>query len=273
LLSATEKKALLSNSPNASKFIKTFIGSDEFLYNDERYCLWIDDKDVDEAMSVPEIGQRIKEVERMRKDSPKKATQLLAKIPYKFGEIRYKAANSIIIPLTTSEHREYIPIGFLSDNFIVSNAASVICNAEPYSFAILSSKLHIVWIKAVCGSLESRIRYSSVLGYNTFPFPKINESQKQILGKYVFSIIEEREKHSEKTLAELYDPIDMPVGLREAHHQLDLAVERCYRSQPFESDEERLEYLFKLYEQMIAEERQRSGELFFEQPKTKKKRK
>ena len=273
LLSAIEKKSLLNNYPEASKFIKTFIGSDEFLYNDERYCLWIEDDEVDEAMAIPEIKQRIKEVEKMRRDSPKKATQQLAKIPYKFGEIRYKVANSIIIPLTSSEHREYIPIGFLADNFIVSNAASVICNAKPYSFALLSSKLHVVWIKSVCGSLESRIRYSSVLGYNTFPFPSINDSQKQILGKYVFSIIEERERHSEKTLAQLYDPDDMPKELREAHHQLDLAVERCYRSKPFESDEERLAYLFKLYEQMIADERERSGELIFEHPKTKKKRK
>ncbi len=129
----------------------------------------------------------------------------------------------------------------------------------------------MTWIRAVCGSLETRIRYSSALGYNTFPFPLINDSQKQELEKYVFRILEEREHHSEKTLAKLYDPNKMPAGLKEAHHQLDLFVERCYRSKPFESDEERLAYLFKLYEQMIAEEKTK-GTLFEVEKKPKKRK-
>ena len=130
----------------------------------------------------------------------------------------------------------------------------------------------MVWIKAVSGSLETRIRYSSVLGYNTFPFPLISKEQKQELERNVYQVLSEREKHSEKTLAQLYDPDKMPDGLREAHRQLDLAVERCYRSKPFASDEERLEYLFKLYEQMINEEKDRSGELNFEPVKIKTKK-
>ena len=114
--------------------------------------------------------------------------------------------------------------------------------------------MHMTWMRAVAGRLEERYRYSSVLVYNTFPFPVISEKQKEALNQYVFSILGEREKHPEKTLAQLYDPDKMPDGLREAHHQNDLAIERCYRSKPFENDEERLEYLFKLYEKMIAEE-------------------
>ncbi len=131
--------------------------------------------------------------------------------------------------------------------------------------------MHMTWILAVCGSLEMRIRYSSALGYNTFPFPPITETQKKELETHVYKVLSEREAHSEKTLAQLYDPDKMPDGLREAHHQLDLAVERCYRAKPFESYEERLEYLFKLYEQMIAEEKSK-GTLFEMEKKSKKKK-
>jgi hypothetical protein len=130
----------------------------------------------------------------------------------------------------------------------------------------------MTWLRAVAGRLKSDYRYSTALCYNTFPFPSITENQKNDLEKHVYKVLEERENHSEKTLAQLYDPEKMPNGLREAHHQLDLAVERCYRSKPFESDEERLEYLFKLYEQMIAEEKSR-GTLFGVETKPKRKKK
>ena len=127
----------------------------------------------------------------------------------------------------------------------------------------------MVWLRAVAGRLKSDYRYSTALCYNTFPFPEIFEKQKEELEKHVYKVLEEREKDSEKTLAQLYDPEKMPDGLREAHHQLDLAVERCYRSKPFESDEERLEYLFKLYEQMIAAEKDKDS-LFKTESKIKK---
>ena len=128
----------------------------------------------------------------------------------------------------------------------------------------------MLWIRLTSGKLRGDIRYLSALSYNTFPFSLISDVQKQELEQHVYRILEEREKHSEKTLAQLYDPDKMPEGLREAHRQNDLAVERCYRSRPFESDEERLEYLFKLYEQMIEEEKNR-GTLFALKSKTKKK--
>ena len=132
--------------------------------------------------------------------------------------------------------------------------------------------MHIQWVRAVAGRLKTDMQYSNTLCYNTFPFPKISEAQKQELTQCVFRILEERENHSEKTLAQLYDPDKMPQGLREAHRLNDLAVERCYRSKPFETDEERLEYLFKLYEQMIAEEKTKDT-LFQEEKKAKKTRK
>ena len=130
--------------------------------------------------------------------------------------------------------------------------------------------MHMVWVKATGGYLGTSIRYSSALCYNTFPFPPISESQKHEIEHNVYHVLEEREKFSEKTLAQLYDPDKMPQGLREAHNQLNLAVERCYRSRPFENNTERLEHLFKLYEQMIAEENTK-GTLFEAEAKTKKK--
>ena len=165
-----------------------------------------------------------------------------------------------------------MPIGFLNSDYVISDSAQAIYDAKEWVFAMIMSRMHMTWLRAVAGRLKSDYRYSTALCYNTFPFPEINESQKQELEKRVYKVLAEREAHSEKTLAQLYDPDKMPDGLREAHHQLDLAVERCYRSKPFESDEERLEYLFKLYEQMIEEEKSR-GTLFETEARPKKKKK
>ena len=147
--------------------------------------------------------------------------------------------------------------GFYNSNYISMNSLQVIYDSEPYVVGLLSSKIHMAWVKTVAGRLKEDYRYSTQLCYNTFPFPPISDQRKQEITQCVFRILEEREKHPEKILAQLYDPDKMPDGLREAHRLNDLAVERCYRSKPFESDEERLEYLFKLYEKMIAEEQEK----------------
>ncbi len=147
--------------------------------------------------------------------------------------------------------------GFYNSNYISMNSLQVIYDSEPYVVGLLSSKIHMAWVKTVAGRLKEDYRYSTQLCYNTFPFPPISDQRKQEITQCVFRILEEREKHPEKILAQLYDPDKMPDGLREAHRLNDLAVERCYRSKPFESDEKRLEYLFKLYEKMIAEEQER----------------
>jgi hypothetical protein len=145
----------------------------------------------------------------------------------------------------------------------------VVYDPEPYLFGLISSNMHMIWVKAVAGGMKMDILYSVTICYNTFPFPSISDQRKQEITQCVFRILEERERHSEKTLAQLYDPDKMPDGLREAHRQNDLAIERCYRSRPFESDEERLEYLFKLYEKMIAEEKIKDS-LFEKEKKVKK---
>jgi hypothetical protein len=271
LLNEDEKNKLLKTYPEAEFLIKKYLGADDFLNNNIRYCLFINEKNKKIAYTIPPIIERFEKCYEFRIKSKKKATQQIAKTPYAFDEQKYKETNSIIIPQTTSEKREYIPIGFLDSSYVISNGARVIYDAETWMFSILTSKIHNNWIQAVAGRLETRIQYSNTLCYNTFPFPPISKSQKEELEQCVFRILEERENHSEKTLAQLYDPKDMPDGLREAHRLNDLAVERCYRSKPFESDEERLEYLFKLYEQMIAEENEK-GTLFESEKKASKKK-
>jgi len=160
----------------------------------------------------------------------------------------------LFLPTVSSERRRYIPVGFLDEDTVIIDPNFAIYDPEIYIMSIVSSRMHMTWVRTIAGRLKTDYRYSSTLVYNTFPFPNISDKQKEELNQHVFNILGEREKHPEKTLAQLYDPDKMPDGLREAHHQNDLAIERCYRSKPFENDEERLEYLFKLYEKMISEE-------------------
>ncbi|MFZ4796578.1 MAG: class I SAM-dependent DNA methyltransferase [Bacteroidia bacterium] len=271
-LTPEEYKSLIEQDSNSKKYIKKLTGSKEFINDIERWCIWIENGDVKEASQIKFIKGRIEKVKLHREKSDRVATNVLAAIPHRFAEVRYKNTNSIVVPSVSSNIREYHPIGFLDQNTIVTNLAFTIYTEEIYFFTILCSKMHNVWINSVSGRLGVGLRYSATLSYNTFPLPDITESQKKELEIHVYKILEEREHHSEKTLAQLYDPDKMPDGLRKAHHQLDLAVERCYRAKPFESDEERLEYLFKLYEQMIAEEK-RKGSLFETEVKPKKQRK
>ncbi|WP_331775940.1 class I SAM-dependent DNA methyltransferase [Sulfurospirillum sp. 1612] len=257
LLSPSEKNAILLENKNASKFIRKLSGSAEFIQNKERYCLWISNADLDEALKIQNIQKRIESVKQNRLSSKDEALQKLATRPHQFRDIKEAKKSSIIVPIVSSERRKYIPMGFLDKEYIIPNSAQAIYDAEPWIFGFISSYMHNIWVKAVGGSLETRIRYSSVLCYNTFPFPNISEKQKEEITELVYGVLDEREQHSEKTLAELYDPNKMPQGLKQAHHALDLAIEKCYRTKPFENDEERLEYLFKMYKEMTAKEKEK----------------
>lgn len=271
ILTDEEKNELTRNYPESKKFLKPFLGSNEVIKGISRWCLWINDNHFNEAKSILGISERIEGVRNFRNASTKKATQELANFPYRFAEVRYYQSESIIIPRHSSESRNYIPFGFVDSDTIISDSSQAIYNCEPWLFSVINSNIHILWVKTVCGKLEDRIRYSSSLCYNTFPFPPISSQRKEELTQCTFRILDEREKHPEKTLAELYDPDKMPEGLREAHRLNDEAVERCYRSTPFTSDEERLEYLFKLYEKMIQEEKEK-GTLFEAEKKKRKKK-
>lgn len=251
-LTQSERDEIIAKYPNVKILIKKLLGSQEFIRGETKFCLWITDEFKELAISIPEIKSRIDKTHTLRLDSNRAATKILAGQPYKFGEVRHQDSCSIIIPRDSSERREYIPIGFLDLNTIIVAPNFAIYNPETWVFAVVHSKMHMAWVKTVAGRLKTDYRYSSTLCYNTFPFPNISEEQKKRLEFHVFNVLDERERHSEKTLAELYDPDKMPAGLREAHHNLDIAIEQCYRLKPFESDEERLEYLFALYEQMTS---------------------
>ena len=257
ILLENEKNDLLAKCESADKFIKKFIGATEFINNTIRYCLWIEDENLNESEKCEYIKSRINNTRKFRESSRDEGAQKLAKKAHQFRDFNSTKSTSIIIPQTTSENRIYIPMGFLDSSYIISNGARVIYEAEAWIFGIISSYIHNVWVKCVAGKLETRIQYSNTLCYNTFPFPNISQKQKDEITELVFTILDEREKHSQKTLAQLYDPDKMPEGLKKAHHNLDIAIEQCYRSKPFESDEERLEYLFKMYEEMTAKEKKK----------------
>lgn len=254
MLTKEEAEDFIKKSPNAKKFIRPFMGSAEFIRNIKRYCIWIEDRDAKEAEQIIDIKNRIQKVRLFREKSGRGKTLETAETPYKFTEIRYRESPAIIAPIISSESRDYIPFGFINKGIVVPNSARIIYNPEPWIFGVITSKMHMIWVKAVAGRLEDRLRYSGTICYNTFPFPNITTQQKESLTFHVYNILEEREKYPEKTMADLYNPEKMPDGLREAHEYLDLAIDQIYRSKPFESDEDRLAHLFKLYEEMIIRE-------------------
>lgn len=251
ILSPNEKDDLVAAYPQSSILIKQFVGSQEFIRDEARYCLWIRDGDLDLAASIPPIRQRAERVYQMRMESKKETTNKDAQRPYQFSEVRYiEGTNAIIVPSVSSERREYIPIGYVGADTVISNLAFAVYDAELWLFAVLTSKMHNIWVRAVGGRLKTDYRYSATLCYNTFPFPKISAEQKDELKALAREVLGARAEHTEMTLGEMYNPETMPVDLRLAHQALDASIERCYRPEPFTSDEERLEYLFKLYERM-----------------------
>lgn len=268
-LSPEEKDKFISTNSKSSKFIRKLIGSLEFIRGVDKYCLWVEDVDLAEANSINFIRERIELTKISRLKSPRTSTNQLSSVPHKFAEIRYKDTDAIFVPSVSSERRDYIPIGFLGKENIIVAPNMAIYDAQPWLFGVIHSKMHMVWVNAVGGKLKTDYRYSAKLCYNTFPFPDITVKQKETLSLYVFAILDERAKHPEKTMAQLYDPNKMPKGLREAHQNLDKAVEDIYRlGNPFKSDTERLEFLFKLYEEMIQKDT-----LFAKEKKTRKTKK
>ena len=233
-----------------SRYIKRFVGSAELIQGKRRYCLWLNEHDEEDFLKYDFISQRIELVKRFRLSSKRKDTQKLADMPWSFGFASYCPTDAIIVPAVSSESRAYIPMGYVDADVVVSNAAFAVYDAKLWLFAILESRMHMAWIRTVCGKLETRIRYSNTLGYNTFPVPELSDKTKQELNQSARNILFARENHSEKTLAELYDPEKMPDDLRQAHLQNDLLVDSLYKKTRFVNDEERLSKLFELYEQM-----------------------
>jgi hypothetical protein len=258
ILSDQEKDSLLSQHPTVTKFLRPLYGSQEFIKGSPRWCLWIDADDLQEALSTPEIADRISKTKVMRLDSRDEGANKLASRPYQFRDTKTSKHNTLIVPRVSSERREYIVAGYLAGEDIVLDSAQAIYDADSWILAILVSKMHMTWVRAVGGQLETRIRYSSAIAYNTFPLRGLLDHEKIELEKKARAILFARENHSEHSLAELYDPDKMPEDLRQAHHELDLAVDRLYRPKPYSNDEERLADLFSLYEQMTKAEKEKT---------------
>ena len=252
ILSQEERVQLLEQHPEVKELVHPFMGAEDFIDGIRRYCLWVTDDQARRFKDISAIKKRFNKVREMRLASDKEATRRDAEIPHRFSERRYVAAPQIIMPSVTSERREYIPVGLLGSDTVISNLAFAIYHAEPWIFSVISSRMHMAWVRAVAGRLEERIRYSNTICYNNFPFPDIEAMQKKELGKCAEEVLKQRENHPEKTIAQLYDPDTMPADLLIAHRALDAAVEKCYRAKSFANDEERLEFLFAEYEKMAA---------------------
>ena len=231
-LNKQEKDNILEQAPNAIKFVRPLIGGDEFLKGKLRYCIWINDNELKEAMTYPCIAKRIAQVRKFRESGGEVARTLVNR-SHQFRYRKESKSAYLILPCTSSERRDYMPCGFIGPEYISLNSVEAIYNAPLWIFGVVTSRMHMVWVRAVAGRLKTDYRYSAELCYNTFPFPDINDEQKRVIGIHVNNILEEREKCSDKTIAELYDPDKMPEGLRRAHHDLDLVIESCYRGKPF----------------------------------------
>ncbi|KZZ49724.1 lactate dehydrogenase [Oleiphilus sp. HI0118] len=253
ILSSQEKTALEEISKKAQKFIFKYDGSREFIQGDLRYCLWIEDYALDEARKIEQINGRLEAVANFRRSAKAATTRPYAQYPNKFRQVQNAAKKlSIIIPRHSSENREYLPVGVLSKRSIISDSALVIYDSPIWNMALIASKIHLVWIATVCGKLETRYRYSSTLGWNTFPIPKLTEKNISDLTWCAENILMARESHFPATIADLYNPETMPEDLRRAHELNDEVIERIYIGRRFKNDTERLEKLFDLYLQMTS---------------------
>ena len=253
-LDNSQRNKLLDESPESERFLARVLGTNELLTGKERWCLWIEDSDVEVALKIPEIARRVGLVKRKRANG-NTVERSFAGMPHRFVQINRPREHQIVIPNVSTDRREYLPIDYVDRNFVVTNLAMIILDGSLSSFGIVNSKMHSAWVRAVAGRLGDALRYTVGLCYNTFPIPSIPKSREADISELALQILDAREAYPEWTLEQLYNPDRMPPSLRKAHHQLDWAVERCYRDGPFTSNDERLECLFKLYETMIDEEK------------------
>ncbi len=255
ILSPDEREEILESSPGLSEIIKPLVGASEFIRGSKRFCLWIGLENAEWALKFPQIASRIEKTRLHRLNSKDSSCNALAERPYQFRDTNIAKKSQIIIPSVSSSNRKYIPMGILSSEEVVLNSAMVVYDPQPWIFSVLTSKLHMKWVETIGGRLKTDYRYSASVIYNTFPFPDISEDRRLALTESAFKILSIRESYPSQTLAQLYDQEKMPNGLRKAHEENDSLVESCYRKKPFESDEERLEHLFNLYEKMIEKEK------------------
>lgn len=253
ILSDNEKIDLLKIEPEAEPYIKPLISAYEYLNGEKRWCLWLVNANPSVLRKLTEVSKRIDNVRKNREASTREATKKLSAYPTLFGENRQPDSDYILIPLHSSENRRYIPFGFFDKNSIANNSCSLIPKSNFYHFGILSSLMHMTWVKYTCGRIKSDFRYSNEMVYNNYPWPETpSNKQKVTIERAVQKVLDARAEFPKSSLADLYDPLTMPPALVKAHNELDKAVDLAYRPQPFINETKRIEFLFELYDKYTA---------------------
>ena len=266
LFTEEEKNAFLAIEPNAKPFIRKLMSAREFINGENRFCLWLKEAEPIEIKNLKEVFKRVNLVKEFREKSTREGTKKFANYPTLWSEDRQPNTEYILVPLHSSENRKYIPMGFCSSSEIVGNSCSFIPKATVFHFGILTSNMHMAWVKHICGRIKSDFRYSGTIVYNNFPWPENpTEKQKEAIEKAAQKVLDTRLQFPNSSLADLYDPLTMPPALVKAHNELDKAVDLAYRPQPFTSEANRMVFLFELYEKYTAD--------LFTEVKTKKPRK
>ena len=250
VLTPQEREEILTQEPELDAVIRPFIGAEEFIKGKSRYCIWLHNEPFSTIRNSKILKERIAAVESFRLSSKAKTTQGYAKVPALFAQIAHPYSDYLIIPSVSSENRLYIPIGFLTERSIASNAVQIIPNATLYHFGVLTSSMHMAWMRTVAGRLKSDYRYSKEIVYNTFPWPECGEKERNAIDAAAAAVLAEREKLAGSSLAELYDPVWMKTTpLYKAHLKLDSAVEKAY-GRKFADDAERVAFLFEKYTEL-----------------------
>ncbi|HHA1463546.1 TPA: class I SAM-dependent DNA methyltransferase [Enterobacter kobei] len=253
ILSNGEAGHLVARSPEVARFVRPFYGSKEFIDAAPRACLWISEPEVEAALAIPAIANRVEDVARSRRAATKDASaQKLADAPWRFREQTMGNSHALIVPRVSSENRPYLPVGLLEPHCVIQEKAFALYDAPLWNLALIASRLHLVWIATVCVRLEMRFSYSNTLGWNTFPVPILTEKMRADLTRCAEEILLAREHHFPATISDLYDPEKMPSDLRAAHDRNDEVLERIYIGRRFKNDTERLEKLFDLYTQITS---------------------
>lgn len=259
LFTQEEKDTFLKNDPASAFMFKKFLGAKEFINNKPKWCLWLKSIQPHILKNHPLVIERINSVKHFRENSPGKETQAYAKTPSLFRD-QNNPDSFIVIPRVSSENRRYIPNGFFNSDYIAGDTCMTVMDAKTFHFGVLTSEMHMTWLRYTCGRLKSDFRYSKDIVYNNYPWPE-NPTDKQKLDveKAAQAVLDARAQFPDSSLADLYDPNTMPPALVKAHLALDKAVDQCYRTQPFLSESKRIEFLFDLYEKytagMFAEEK------------------
>ena len=253
LFTKEEMEEFIELEPKSAQYFRPWYGAVEFIQQKPRYCLWLGDCSPSELRAIPHCMERVKNVREFRLASKSEGTRKIAETPTRFHVENMPESSYIVIPLHSSENRKYIPMGFLTPDNLCSNAVEMLTDVTLYHFGVLTSAMHMAWMRCICGRIKSDFRYSAGIVYNNFPWVEnITDKQREKIEQCAEAVLEARKQFPNSSLADLYDPLAMPPALMKAHQALDKAVDAAYRSVPFTSDSQRMEFLFELYDKLTG---------------------